>query len=146
MATGKLYAKGMLAVLKNIMDLDGSAMRCSLHVFGSSIGTYPQTAHQYQSSVTGEVANGNGYATGGFTVGSQTATQAGTTLTFDCGDGQWTNATISAYYAVLFNASGAASTSWDLLAYVDLGGTQTSSAGTFTIAWSTGGVFTIDVV
>jgi len=142
MATGKIYPIGLATVLKGLMDLDGSTLRLSLHTFAASI---QQNTHTYLSSVGGEVAQSGNYTTAGFTITNASVTTSGAVIKFDADDAVWTSATISAYYAVLYNKSGADSAAWNLLAYVDLGGTQSSSSGTFTIAWSTGGIFTIDV-
>jgi hypothetical protein len=143
MATGKLYAKGLAAVLQNGLDLDGTTLKCSLHISGASI---QQNTHTYLSSVGSEhAAVGGQYTTGGVTLTNCSVTSSGAVIKFDCDDAVWANASISCYYAVIYNASGANSTAWNVMAYIDLGGTQTSSSGTFSIVWSSGGIFTIDV-
>jgi hypothetical protein len=91
-----------------------------------------------------EVANGNGYATGGATLGSKTCTVAAKVTTFDAADTAWSASTITARYAVIYYATGTAGTSL-LIGYVDFGADQSSSSGTFQITWNASGIFTITV-
>ena len=91
-----------------------------------------------------EVANGSGYATGGVALGTKTCTCSALVTTFDAADTSWSASTITARYAVIYFASGTASTSL-LIGYVDFGADQSSSSGTFQITWNASGIFTITV-
>lgn len=67
----------------------------------------PNTATDASYSALGnEVANGNGYTTGGVTVAATWDAAAGT-LTFDLADALWTasGGSITARYAVIYNSS-----------------------------------------
>jgi len=83
--------------------LDADSYKISLHTSASNIGAGSTT----YAGVTGEVANGNGYTTGGNAVTlSRTGT---TTVTFDTTDpAVWTasGAGFTARYAVLYEVGG----------------------------------------
>lgn len=114
-------------------------------------GTIPATAQDtwvYKSDINTlvEVANGNGYTTGGATLGSQTITYtAGTNvITLDAADSIWTTSSISATTAIIYQDTGNASTSC-LLGYIDFGGTFTSSNGDFKLTYDSNGILAITV-
>jgi len=89
------------------------------------------------SSLSGEVANGNGYTTGGATI-SGAAFSGTTTVAIDATDVAWTfTGSKTARYAVVYNA-----TSSSLISYIDFGSDQTSAA-TFTLQWNASGLYNI---
>jgi hypothetical protein len=100
-------------------------------------------------SATGgtEVADGNGYTTGGETL----ATVAVTTVTtngakFDADDVTWSasGGPITASFAILYNDTDADDPP---VAFIDFGGSQSAGDGTdFRIAWNASGIFTWGVV
>lgn len=100
-----------------------------------------QDAHIYKYSVTGEVI-GTGYTTGGETLSGKTMVYKGATNTIelDAYDVTWTNSTITARYAVIYDE-----TTTVLLGYIDFGEDQVSSAGDFKITWDVAGIFQITV-
>jgi len=53
-------------------------------------GTNISVSTAKYSDITGEVANGNGYTTGGISVGNQTVTQSGSSVIFDGDPVEWT--------------------------------------------------------
>lgn len=109
-----------------------------------SASTYTSTDTAYNTSGT-EVANGNGYTTGGATTGAVTTSTATTTpnLVKIAGTTSWTatGAGFSAVAAKVYNST----VSNHPVAHVDFGGTQTASGGgTFTITWdATNGLFSL---
>lgn len=143
MATGKLYGNVVGKAFNKEIDLDSDTIKVALC---TSAYTPDQDAHAYFSSVTGEVS-GAGYASGGATLTSKTVTYtAGTnTFAFDAADVQWTGATFTARYAVIYDATPGTAATNPLIGYVDFGSDQTASAGTFTITWDAAGVFTVTV-
>jgi len=93
-------------------------------------------------AATNEVS-GTGYTAGGQVITSPTFAVAGATavLTYDMGDQIWASPTsVTARGAKLY--ADALGTN-DLLVGVNFGSDFTSTAGTFTIQWAAGGVFTI---
>lgn len=114
-------------------------IRVSLH---SSTYT-PSQAHAHASELTNELGTTLGYTAEGQTITVTSSYSSATTRLLASTDSNWTTATISARYAVVYCRNGANSASWPLIGYVDFGETMSSSAGTFTIAWSTNGIVTI---
>lgn len=104
------YNSGQLKVENSTIDLDADVIKVALF---TSAYTPAATDTTYASINANEVANANGYTTGGITV-TTTVTEAAGVVTFDSNDPTWTAAggSITARYAVLYD-----STTGDLLAY-----------------------------
>ena len=93
------------------------------------------------ADLTAEVANGNGYTTGGKTLTCTWVRSSGT-ITFDCDDQAWTSSTFTCKYAVIY----ADNTNDDLLCVCDLetgGGSVSVTGGTLTVTINASGVFTL---
>ena len=123
-------------LLDGTFDLNTDTFKIALFTSASNIGASSTT----YAGLTNEVANGNGYTTGGNSVtGSLSGT---TTVTFDTTDpAVWTGsgAGFSARYAVLYEASG------NVLAYFLLDSTPadvTVTAGN-TLTISVANVFSL---
>lgn len=141
--SAKIYSKYIYHILcaDTTHGWTSGTIKCMLCTDGY---TPAQTSHEYKSSVTSEVSATNGYSAGGVTCGSVTVTTSTTTTTCDAADAQWTNATISARYAVLYDNSTSTNDAGKLLiGYVDFDGTQSSSSGTFTVQWNASGILQI---
>ena len=89
--------------------------------------------HSKRSDVTNEVANGNGYTTGGATATCSIAAvdTANDDIEITLGAASWSASTITARGAVYYKARGGASSADELLAYIDFGTDVTSTNGTF---------------
>ena len=112
----------------------------------TSAYTPDQDLHDFWNDVSGsEVANGNGYTTGGIALASKTvAYDAGSNeLRLDAADVSWTSATFTARYAVVYVDTAGASSTDPVLGYIDFGGDQTVSSGTFDIVFNASGVLKI---
>lgn len=91
-----------------------------------------------------EIANGNGYLTGGQTLAN---VDVDVDLTndrafFTADDVTWATATITARGAIIYKDTGVAATS-KLICYKDFGSNKTASGGDFTIAWDATGILRI---
>lgn len=119
------------------LDLDGDSFKACLLDDGHT----PSAAHSQYSEVSGdELANGNGYTTGGATLGTVTWTRSGGTVTFDAADPSWTSATFTARYMVIYDDTHAN----DLLVCLfDFSSNQTVTNGTFTFQFDASGIFTL---
>jgi hypothetical protein len=91
-----------------------------------------------------EVANGNGYTTGGVALASKAVTEdtnsASTTAgsgIFDAADPEWTSATFTARGALIYNKTlgDASSNARGAIAILDFGGDFSVSGGTFKIVF-----------
>jgi len=140
--TTKVYQRAMLAFANKEIDWNSDTIKVALF---TSDYTPDLAAHDYHDDLTDEVANGNGYTTGGATMGSCTMTQNSNVITFDGADVSWTSSTITARYAVIYDSSPGSSATNPLIALVDFGEDKASSSSTFQIAWNASGIFTITV-
>ena len=86
-------------------------------------------------STSNEVANGNGYATGGVELTSRAVATSGTTAYFDAADPSWTSATFTANGAMIYNSSN----SDKAIAILAFGGDFTVAGGTFQIVFPAAG-------
>ena len=84
-----------------------------------------------------EVANGNGYTTGGEALASKTVEENSTSGVFDAADPEWTSATFTARGALIYNKTlgDASSNARGAIAILDFGGDFTVSGGTFKIVF-----------
>lgn len=129
-----------------------------------SANTYTTTRAATTAYTVGQIvrpATGNGYlyqcstaGTTGSTIPTypsgvgQTVTDG--TVTWTCvgrgimvlsgGNAQWTSATITARYGVLYDAQTGAAATNPLIALIDFGADQTSTAGTFLVQWDPSGI------
>lgn len=93
-----------------------------------------------------EVANGNGYTTGGAALTNVAVTTVTTNdAMFDADDATWTasGGTLSAAYGILYNDTDADDPP---VAFIDFGGTESAGDGTqFKIIWNASGIFSFTV-
>lgn len=141
--TAKLYGQAPLKFANKEIDWDTDTIKVALC---TSSYTPNQDTHDYYDDITNEVANGNGYSTGGATLGTKTNTYTadGNINKFDAADTVWSDSSITARYAIIYCSTGTASTS-ALIGYVDFGEDKVSASGTFTITWNADGIFTATV-
>lgn len=101
--------------------------------------------HDFWDDVSANEASGTGYTAGGATLANPTVAVVGASdlAKFDADDVVWTiSSALSARYAVIYKATGTASTS-PLIAYIDLGATYSLASGTLTLTWSVSGILTV---
>lgn len=93
-----------------------------------------------------EVANGNGYTTGGATLSNVTITTVTTNdAKFDADDVTWsaTGGSITASYAILYNDT---DTDDPPVAFIDFGASEVADSGTdFKIVWNASGIIMFTV-
>lgn len=139
--TAKWYGLGLKAAFNKEIDWDSDTIKVMLC---TSAYAPNQDTHAYKSDITNEVT-GTGYTAGGATLASCTSTYtAGTnTVTLDAADTSWANSTITARYAVVYDATPATDGTRPVLGYVDFGQDVSTTAGTFSIVWDAAGILTI---
>ena len=120
-------------LLGGIHDLDTDTLKVAL-IKASPTGTYGAATTNY-SDLTGgtDEAVGTNYTAGGQELDSATITLSGNTAFVDFADEVFTNLTISADGAIIYNASQGNKA----IATFDFGGTVTSTSGDFTIVFPT---------
>lgn len=100
------------------------------------------TTDEFYSDLDNEVANGNGYTTGGEPLASRTLVVAAGEATYDAEDVVWTFTTTTAFeYAVVYKDTGVAGTS-PLMWLVTFDPVR-SEDGEFTLRWHADGIWTI---
>ena len=114
-------------------DLDSDSLKLAL-IKASPSGTYNNATANY-SDVTGnsDESSGAGYSAGGQVLDSATITLSGSTAFVDFADEVFSNATVSADGAIIYNAS----QSNKAIAVFAFGSTVTSTNGDFTIVFPT---------
>lgn len=125
------------------IDMDSDALKVMLC---TSAYTPNQDTHQYKSSVTNEVV-GTGYTATGAALASlvvayNTATN---TINLDAADTVWAASTITARYAVVYDATPGTDATRPLICYIDFGADVVSSGGNFTITWDPAGIVSVTV-
>ena len=112
-------------------DLDTNTIKLALIKSGES-GTYGAATTNYSDvTVNSDEASGTNYSTGGNTLGSATISTDGTTAILDFADTTFSNATVSASGAIIYNSS----QSNKAIAVISFGGTVASTAGDFTVSF-----------
>ena len=96
--------------------------------------TVDQDNHRYLNDCMSKEITGTGYTSLGATVTGSTITYnaASNEIRWAFADPTWTSASFSASSMVVYNRrSGGTTTTWEMLMYVEFGGTNTVSSGTF---------------
>jgi len=114
-------------VMLGVHDLDTNTIKIALYTSSASLGA-ATTAY----TTSGEVANGNGYSTGGETLASASVVTNGTSGCFDSNDPAWTSASFTARGALIYNDSASGN---EAIAILDFGGDFTVAGGTFKIVF-----------
>ena len=132
-------------LLDGTHDIDTHTFKMALCANTQSLdATFAGTSTDARyADLTAEVANGNGYTTGGKTL-TMSLTRSTGTVTVDCDDQSWTASTFTAKYAVIYNNTDA---NKGLLGFVDLETTSAAglspSNGTLAITINASGLFTL---
>lgn len=105
-------------------DLDTDVIKIALFTSSASLDA-STTAY----STSNEVANGNGYTTGGNTLAGAVISSSGTTAFCDFSDSTWSSASFTARGALIYNSS----KSNKAIAVLDFGSDKTSTNGNFVV-------------
>lgn len=137
--TAYFYGHFAEALLKGNMGAFGTAtykmMLCT------SSYTPNQDTHQDKADVTNEVS-GTGYNAGGAALTTVSVTQTANVVKVDCDNVSWTDSTITARYAVVYDDTEAADADKKLVGYIDFGEDKSSENGTFQVTINASGLFT----
>lgn len=137
-----LYTSFKRDIMNGAIDLDTDTIKIALV---TSSYTPNANTHTKFSDVTNEVANGNGYTSGGATLVNKTVTAdtGDSEGVFDADDVTWSTATITARGAVIYKNTGVASTS-PLIQYIDFGSDATSTNSDYIIQFSSEGILNLN--
>jgi hypothetical protein len=140
----KLYGQFLSQALNKEIDWDTDTIKVALL---TNSYTPDQDAHNYLDDVIANEVTGTGYTAGGNTLANKTNSYNSSTnvIVLDADDTTWSSSTITARYAVIYDASPATNATRPLIGYVDFGSDQSSSNGNFTITWDATGIVRITV-
>lgn len=140
----KLYGQFIQQTLNKEIDWDSDTIKVALLSNGY---TPDQDAHNYFDDVVAFEVAGTGYTAGGLTLSNKTNTYnaATNTVILDADDVTWSSSTITARYAVVYDATPATDAAKPLIGFVDFGADQSSSNGNFTITWDSTGIVRVTV-
>ena len=124
------FKQELLVGTHNFTASSGDSFKLSLHTASATLN---KSTTAYASSGLNEVANGNGYTSGGVALTEVTPSLDGDTAITDFGDASFTSATITARGALIYNDS----QSDKAVCTLAFGGDKTSTAGDFTIQFPT---------
>lgn len=122
------------------IDMDADAFKIMLL---TDTHTPDQTDAGYADVSAEEVSSGNGYTTGGESLTSVVWDRTGGTVKFDAADAQWTSATFTARYAIIYDDSVTTPTADPLVCLIDFTANKQVSSGTFTIEFNASGIMTL---
>lgn len=115
----------LLQGVHNFTNTTGNVFKIALYTSSASLDA---TTTAY--SATNEVS-GTGYTAGGNTLTNVTPTSSGTTAFTDFADTTWSNSTITARGALIYNST----QSNKAVCVLDFGTDKTSTSGSFTIVF-----------
>ena len=128
----------------NVWDWDTDTIKCALATSGY---TPDIDTHDFFNDVDGSFEiSAASYTAGGKTLTTSAATYDTTSdqIRIDATDPSWTSASFTAWVSVIYKSTGTSSTS-PLIIYIDFGGAETVSSGTFSIQFDSTGIGYIDV-
>lgn len=140
----KLYGQFISQAFNKEIDFDTDTIKVALL---TNAYTPDQDAHNYFDDVVANEVTGTGYTAGGLTLANKTNTYNGATnvIVLDADDVTWSSSTITARYAIVYDATPATNATKPLIGYVDFGSDQSSSNGNFTITWDATGIVRVTV-
>ena len=113
----------------------GNTFKLALYTAGSG-APYAVSDTVYTSGKANQVGtSGTGYSTGGNTLTSQAVASSTAVASVDFADTEWTSATFTAAYGVIYNSTTVDSTADRLVVVLDFGGNKTCTNGTFKITF-----------
>lgn len=126
------------------IDLDLDTHRVALFTNSITPNFSSDTAYNAAPYNANEIANGGGYTTGGeLLLGTAVSESPTGTLMWDATDTSWASSTISLARCALIYADALAGN--NAICLVDFDADYSTSNGTFTIQWASGGIFTWDL-
>lgn len=135
----KLYGQFLGKALNKEIDWDTDTIKVALL---TSAYVPNQDTHDYFDDVVGSEVTGTGYVAGGATLANKALTYdaASNTVILDADDVTWAASTITARYAVIYDATPGTNATRPLIGYVDFVSDQSSTNGNFTLTWDATGM------
>jgi hypothetical protein len=136
-----IYRSCNTDIAKKLLDLSSDALKCALL---ASSYTPDKNAHTKFSDVSAAEITASGYTPGGQALTTVTLTEGVNKTVLDADDPVWNPVTITARYAVIYQATGTPSTS-RLVCLLDFGADKQDVAGRFGVTFNAAGICEWDV-
>ena len=140
--TAELYSNYPLNLLNDSLSSMNNDIKVALL---ADTYTPAQETHTSWDDVSVDEVTGTGYSAGGQSLTSETITEATRVTTFDADNVSWTNSTITAMYAVIYDNTPVDDVDKKLVGWIDFGENKSSENGTFEIQWDSAGILTFTV-
>ena len=139
--TTTIYGGFLEALCNGQLNLSSDTLKVAL----VSNSYTPADTDEYWSTPQAKEISGTGYTAGGqaltgVAVNYNTSTK---TITLSANNPSWPNSTLTAYYAIIYDATPSTAATQPLIAYVNFGGAESDTSGTFEIQWSASGIVQI---
>lgn len=142
--TSGLYSLTFRDTLTQVLPLNLIASTHKVAMFTNSITPNFDTDTSYTTApYTSNEVTGVSYVVGGTSLISPTLTVSTGSLVFDAADVSWPGSTIANARCALFYANGLSNK--NTICLVNFGGDYSTNNGTFTLQWSTSGIFITDL-
>ncbi|MFP5258236.1 MAG: hypothetical protein ACLGQH_04360 [Acidobacteriota bacterium] len=125
---------------RSVFNLPSDTLKCAL----VTSAYVPSADHAVLAEVAAAEASGAGYAAGGQTLTGLTWSAAGGKAMLRANDPTWTEATVTARYALIYVAKTAGSLTNPLACLLDFGADRGVTGGTFTVHFDAAGVLTLE--
>src|ERR1044072_4700889 len=132
------YGNAFISLANKLIDIDSDTIKTMLT---TSSYVPNQDTDDFKNDVTNEVT-GTGYTATGTTLTTPVSAYTGGTnvWNFDADDAVWASSTITARIAVVYDSTPGTDATRPLISYVDFGGDNSTSSGTFTVQWNASGI------
>lgn len=125
---------------KGHFNLAADTLRCAL----LTSAYVPSAGHAALADVAAGEASGAGYAAGGQTLSGVAWTLAGTSAALAAADPSWSEASITARYALIYVAKTVAGRTNPLVCLLDFGADRGVTGGTFSVRFDATGVLALE--
>ena len=126
--------RGALFSAQHDFATSGNTFKLALYTAGSG-APYSTSSTVYAAGGDQVGTSGTGYSTGGNTLTSQAVASGTAVASVDFADTEWTSATFTAAYGVIYNSSTVDSVADRLVVVLDFLGNKTATSGTFKITF-----------
>ena len=126
--------RGALFSAQHDFATSGNTFKLALYTAGSG-APYTTASTVYAAGGDQVGTSGTGYSTGGNTLTSQAVASGTAVASVDFADTEWTSATFTAAYGVIYNSSTVDSVADRLVVVLDFLGNKTATSGTFKITF-----------
>ena len=135
-----IYASFKEGLGKGHFNLAADTVRCAL----LTSAYVPSAGHAVLADVAASETAGTGYAAGGQALSGAAWTLAGSSAALTAADPSWTEASITARYALIYVAKTVAGRTNPLVCLLDFGADRGVTGGTFSVRFDATGVLALE--